>query len=120
MSSGTRAGTSRAGQEQLFHRTKALIALAELDWMANNTDVVNDYRRAWSRWMGRGVHHTNYYLENNATLGHNLLREIQSKHDTWRPIAGGMFGGDYTRAEAAATAYIAYETEERKRRWREG
>lgn len=98
--------------EQLFHRTEALIALAELDWMANNTDAVNEYRNARSQWMGRGLHRTN-----NATLGHNLLQEIQSKQKNWWPVAGGMFGGDYARAEAAATAYIAYETQERGRRW---
>lgn len=103
--------------EELFHRTEALIALAEVDWMANNTDAVNEHRRSWSRWMGRGVHRTNYYLANNVTLGHNLLREIQSKQKNWWPVAGGMFGGDYTRAEAAATAYIRYESEERKQRW---
>jgi hypothetical protein len=100
--------------EQLFHRTEALIALAEVDWMASNTDAVNEYRRSWSRWMGRGVHRMGY-LVNNATLGHNLLREIQSEQKAWWPVAGGMFGGDWTRAEGAATAYIAYETEERKR-----
>ena len=103
--------------EQLFHRTEALIALAELDWMASNTDTVNEYRRSWSRWMGRGIHRPGYYLVNNATPGHNLLREIQSKQKAWWPVAGGMFGGDWTRAEAAATAYIEYETEERRRRW---
>ena len=53
--------------EQLFHRTEALIALAELDWMASNTDAVNAHRRSWSRWMGRGIHHTDYYLANNST-----------------------------------------------------
>ncbi len=106
-----------AEYEQLFHRTEALIALAEVDWMASNTDTVNEYRRSWSRWMCRGVHRTGYYLVNNATLGHNLLREIQSKQKDWWPVKGGMFGGDWTRAEAAATTYIAYETEERKRRW---
>jgi hypothetical protein len=97
--------------EQLFHHTEALIALAELDWMANNTDAVNEYRRSWSRWMGRSVHRT------NAALGGSLLQEIQSRQKNWWPVAGGMFGGDYTRAEAAATAYIGYESEDRKRRW---
>jgi hypothetical protein len=94
-----------AEYEQLFHRTEALIALAEVDWMANNTDAVNEHRRSWSRWMGRGIHRTGYYLANNATLGHDLLREIQARQKTWWPVAGGMFGGDYTRAEAAATVY---------------
>lgn len=106
--------------EQLFHRTEALIALAELDWMASNTDVVNDHRRSWSRWMGRGIHRTNYYLVNNVTLGHDLLGEIKSKQKAWWPVAGGMFGGDYTRAEAAAVAYIEYETQERRHRWYQG
>jgi len=103
--------------EQLFHRTEALIALAELDWMASNTDAVNAHRRSWSRWMGRGIHHTDYYLANNSTLGNDLLGEIRSKQKAWWPVAGGMFGGDWTRAEAAATEYITYEAEERKRRW---
>lgn len=103
--------------EQLFHRTEALIALAELDWMAGNIDTVNAHRRAWSRWMGRGIHRTNYYLTNNVTLGNDLLGEIQSKQEAWWPVAGGMFGGDWTRAETAANEYITYEAEERKRRW---
>jgi hypothetical protein len=102
--------------EQLFHRTEALIALAELDWMANNTDAVNVDRRSWSRWMGRGIHRTNYYLANNATLGQNLLWEIKSMQKNWWPIAGGMFGGNSNRAQAAAATYIEYETKERRRR----
>jgi hypothetical protein len=85
--------------------------------MASNTDVINEYRRSLSRWMGRGIHRTNYYLANDVTLGNALLREIQSKQKAWWPIAGGMFGGDWTRAETAATAYIKYEAEERRHRW---
>jgi hypothetical protein len=58
-----------------------------------------------------------YYLVNNSTLGHDLLREVQSKQKAWWPVSGGMFGGDWTRAEAAANAYIEYEAQDRKRRW---
>jgi hypothetical protein len=84
--------------------------------MANNTDAVNVDRRSWSRWMGRGIHRTNYYLANNATLGQNLLWEIKSMQKNWWPIAGGMFGGNSNRAQAAAATYIEYETKERRRR----
>jgi hypothetical protein len=103
--------------EELFHRTEALIALAEVDWMANNTGTVHEHRSSWSRWMGRGVHRTTYYLANDATLGHDLLQEIQSKQKNWWPVAGGMFGGDYNRAETAAITYIVYESKERRGRF---
>jgi hypothetical protein len=105
-----------AEYEQLFHRTEALIALAELDWRTNNSDAVDEYRRSRSHWMGRHAHRERY-LTGNAGLGHELLREIQSKQKAWWPLEGGMFGGDWTRAEAAATAFVENETQERARRW---
>jgi hypothetical protein len=105
-----------AEYEQLFHRTESLIALTELDWMANNSDTVNEYRRSRSHWVGRHAHHERY-MADNAGLGHDLLREIQSKQKAWWPVAAGMFGGDWKRAEAAAVAFIGNEAEERQRRW---
>jgi TIR domain len=105
-----------AEYEQLFHRTEALIALAELDWMAHNSDAVNEYRRSRSHWMGRHVHRERHMLDNTG-LGHELLREIQSRQKAWWPLEGGMFGGDWARAEAAATAFIENEAQERAHRW---
>jgi hypothetical protein len=102
--------------EQLFHRTEALIALVELDWMANNSDVVNEPRRAWSRWIGRHAHHERY-LRGDAGLGTDLLREIQSKQKAWWPLGGGMFSGDWKRAEAAAIAFVSNEADEKARRF---
>jgi hypothetical protein len=97
---------------EVFHRAEALIALAELDWMANNSDSVPDYRRAQPEWIGRSAH-----VSASAGLASDLLREIQTRQKAWWPIAGGMFGGDWKRAEAAAATFIQYETEARQRRW---
>jgi hypothetical protein len=105
-----------AEYEQLFHRTEALIALAELDWMTHNSNAVNEYRRSRSHWMGRQVHRERHMVD-NAGLGYQLLREIQSKQKAWWPLGGGMFGGDWARAEAAATAFIENEAQEQARRW---
>jgi hypothetical protein len=103
-----------AEYEHLFTRTEALIALVELDWMTNNSDAVNEYRRSRSHWMGRHVHYGRLMAD---MPGDELLREIQSKQKAWWPLSGGMFGGDWERAEAAAKVFIVNESQEGARRW---
>ncbi len=101
---------------QVFHHAEALIALAELDWMTHNSDSVKDFRRSRSHWVGRYLHRERH-LAGSAGLAYDLLQEIRTNQNTWWPIAGGMFGGDWKRAEAAAADFITNETEERRGRW---
>ena len=49
--------------------------------------------------------------------GTQLLREIRSNRKAWWPVAGGMFGGDWERAEAATAAFTVNEAQEGARRW---
>lgn len=101
--------------QQLFHKTETFLALSELDFAATS-DVVPDYRRGRSHWIGR-IGHAERYLSNDAGLAQDFLREIQARKDTWWPLDGGMFGGDWTRAEAAATAYAENVAAARNRRF---
>ena len=77
--------------------------------MMNNSDAVNEYRRSRSHWMGRLVHRGRLMADKPGT---QLLREIRSNRKAWWPVAGGMFGGDWERAEAATAAFIVNEAQE--------
>jgi hypothetical protein len=100
---------------QLFDRTEGFLSMAELDYAANS-DVVPEYRRGRAHWVGR-IGHSERYMNANSGLASETIAEIQARREHWWPLAGGMFGGDWQRAEAAAVAWAQNVQAARERRW---
>lgn len=100
--------------EQLFNRTEGYLAMSELDFAANS-DAVADYRRGRSHWIGR-VGHVERWVQYNAGLAPDTVREAQEQREQWWPLLGGMFGGDWQRAEAAVAAWRDNVVAARERR----
>ncbi|WP_206780570.1 hypothetical protein, partial [Nocardioides sp. XL1] len=101
--------------EQLFNRTEGFVAMSELDFAANS-DVVAEYRRGRSHWIGR-IGHAERYLDENAGLAPDTVRDVQGQRERWWPLLGGMFGGDWHRAEVAASAWRDNVLAARQRRF---
>lgn len=101
--------------EQLFNRTEGFLAMSELDFAANS-DVVPEYRRGRSHWIGR-IGHAERYLDENAGLAPETVRDVQGQHERWWPLLGGMFGSDWHRAEVVASAWRDNVLAARQRRF---
>ncbi|MEP9362732.1 hypothetical protein ABLE68_07185 [Nocardioides sp. CN2-186] len=59
--------------------------------------------RARSSWFGRSTWRSGHGYSNPVK---DFERELQAQGSSWKPLQGGLFGGDTVRSQEALTAYL--------------